>query len=184
MRVEGRAFYMVLLTVSAFVLAIKVLVPTTIQIFIQGELTTLKQVPNIYTLFDIIVVAIFSCILGISASCLLFLEPKLATGHELTFQTSKATASVPSDNELFSKVSSQNDVGIQALFKVLKENEREVTKTLLEVGEMNQAELAYRTNTPKSTLSRILADLEKKGLIIRYENGMSKMVKLADNLQK
>lgn len=176
MRIEGRAFCMVMLTVSAFVLAIKVLVPTTIQIFILGELTTLKQVPNIYTLFDIIVVAIFSCILGISASYLLFLESKLATGHELTGQTPKA--------ELFSKVPCQNDAGVQALLKVLKENEREVMKTLLEAGEMNQAELASRTEIPKSTLSRILADLEKKGLIIRYENGMSKMVKLADNFQK
>lgn len=51
-------------------------------------------------------------------------------------------------------------------------------------GELNQAELASRADIPKSTLSRILADLEKRGVIIRYENGMSKMVKLSDALQK
>jgi uncharacterized membrane protein len=66
----------------------------------------------------------------------------------------------------------------------IKGNEREITKMLLELGELNQAELASRADIPKSTLSRTLADLEKRGVIIRYENGMSKMVKLADALQK
>jgi len=49
---------------------------------------------------------------------------------------------------------------------------------------MNQAELAARIGIPKSTLSRTLQDLERRKLIIRYENGMSKMVKLADSLRK
>ncbi len=176
MRVVERLLNMVLLVVSSFVLAIKVLVPTTIQVFIQGELITLKQVPNIYTLSDIIVVAIFSCVLGVSASYLLF-SAKLTSEHELTVQTSKTVASVSSN------VSSQNGV-VQLLLRVLKENERRIVKILLENGEMNQSELASRTNIPKSTLSRVLADLEKKELIIRYEKGMSKMVKFANNFQK
>ncbi|MBE0521726.1 MAG: MarR family transcriptional regulator [Candidatus Methanoperedenaceae archaeon] len=184
MRVEGRAFCMVMLTVSAFVLSIKVLAPTTIQIFMQGEITTLKQVPNIYTLFDIIVVAIFSGILGISASYLLFFESRLATGYELVAQNHKAMAGISLDNELLAKLPNQNDTGEQALLKILKGNECEVAKALLEFGELNQAELASKADIPKSTLSRILADLEKRGVIIRYENGMSKMVKLSDALQK
>ncbi|CAD7775193.1 hypothetical protein AIOGIFDO_01737 [Candidatus Methanoperedenaceae archaeon GB37] len=45
-------------------------------------------------------------------------------------------------------------------------------------GEMNQTELGVRTGIPKSTLSRTLQDLERREVIIRYDEGMSKMVKL------
>jgi len=56
-----------------------------------------------------------------------------------------------------------------------------VVKELNDSGEMNQAELAARIGIPKSTLSRTLQDLERRKLIIRYDNGMSKMVKLTDS---
>lgn len=183
MRTYGRAFSMVVLIVSAFVLAIKVLVPTTIQIFIYGELTTLKQVPNIYTLLDIIVVAIFSCILGISASYLFFSESKSITEPESQI-IPKPTVNISSDPGLISNVPNQNSIEVDIFLKALKGNDRKVMELLVELGELNQAELASRADIPKSTLSRTLADLEKRGVIIRYENGMSKMVKLADDFQK
>ena len=41
-----------------------------------------------------------------------------------------------------------------------------------------------RTKITSSTLSRTLYDLEQRGLIIRYYNGMSKMVKLNDSLAR
>jgi len=68
------------------------------------------------------------------------------------------------------------------ILKVMKGNDRKVIELLVELGELNQAELASRADIPKSTLSRTLTDLKKRGVIIRYENGMSKMVKLANNL--
>jgi uncharacterized membrane protein len=43
---------------------------------------------------------------------------------------------------------------------------------------MNQADLSARTGIPKSTLSRTLQNLEERKLVFRYDNGMSKMVKL------
>ena len=64
------------------------------------------------------------------------------------------------------------------LLKVLKGNEKRVIEALMEYGEMNQADLSARTGIPKSTLSRILRDLEDRGLVFRYDYGMSKMVKL------
>ena len=60
----------------------------------------------------------------------------------------------------------------------------EVVKELFGSGEMNQAELAARIGIPKSVISRTLSDLESRRLIIRYENGMSKMVKLADSFKR
>nr|AAU83013.1 hypothetical protein GZ26B2_10 [uncultured archaeon GZfos26B2] len=46
-----------------------------------------------------------------------------------------------------------------------------------------QAELAARIGIPKSTFSRTLSDMERRKLIVRYDNGMSKMVKLADSFE-
>ena len=73
---------------------------------------------------------------------------------------------------------------IKSILNILKGNEQCVIKELLDCGEMNQAELAARTGLSKSTLSRTLYDLESRKLIIRYRNGVSKMVKLADSLRK
>ena len=64
------------------------------------------------------------------------------------------------------------------LLKILKGNEKKVIEALMEYGEMNQADMSARTGIPKSTLSRILQDLEDRSLIFRYDYGMSKMVKL------
>ncbi len=171
---------MALFTVSAFVLVIKVLVPTTVQIFIQSDVITLKQVPNIYTLPDIIIVAIFSCTLGVSGSYLLFSEAKSINEHGVTIQAHEASRDISSKEE--APIASK--VNTETLLEVLKGNEPKIMKILLEHGELNQAELAVRAEVPKSTLSRTLSDLEKRGLIIRYENGMSKMIKLADNFHK
>jgi len=65
------------------------------------------------------------------------------------------------------------------LLKILKGNEKRVIEALMEYGEMNQADLSARTGIPKSSLSRILQDLEDRSLVFRYDYGMSKMVKLA-----
>ena len=62
--------------------------------------------------------------------------------------------------------------------KILKGNEKRVIEALMEYGEMNQADMSAQTGIPKSSLSRILQDLEDRSLIFRYDYGMSKMVKL------
>ncbi len=72
---------------------------------------------------------------------------------------------------------------IENILNALKGNEHRIIKELNDSGEMNQAELAARVDIPKSTLSRTLSDLERRKLIIRYENGMSKMVKLTDSFR-
>ena len=74
-----------------------------------------------------------------------------------------------------------NKKNLETVLNFLKGNECKVIELLSKFNELNQTELAVRANIPKSTLSRIVADLEKRGLIIRYKNGMSKIVKLSDS---
>ncbi|MEA1894538.1 MAG: MarR family transcriptional regulator [Euryarchaeota archaeon] len=77
---------------------------------------------------------------------------------------------------------SQNNVG--DILKILKGKEQMIINELAKTGAINQSELSSRTKIPSSTLSRTLHDLEQRGLIIRYYNGMSKMVKLNDSLAR
>lgn len=63
--------------------------------------------------------------------------------------------------------------------KLLRDKEQKIVDALKE-GEMTQTELMARTGMAKSTLSRTLKDLEERGVVIRYDSGMSKIVKLAN----
>jgi len=79
----------------------------------------------------------------------------------------------------------QNEVdNARDILRLLKGNERKVVDVLLGAEALNQAELAAMAEINKSTLSRTLYDMEQRGMIVRYENGMSKMVKLADSFKR
>jgi uncharacterized membrane protein len=187
MKIEGKtAFVMALFVVAVFMLASKFMLPTSIQVIIEGQSTYVKEIPNVYTALDCIIIAIASFMLGISAFYLLFAgfmmpekekikqdaEQKEA-GLEPALQVQDADTQVPETN----KAAPEDDRA--GLLKILKGNEKRVIESLMEYGEMNQADLSARTGIPKSTLSRLLQDLEDRSLIFRYEYGMGKMVKLA-----
>jgi uncharacterized membrane protein len=192
MKIEGKAaFVMALFVVAVFMLASKFMLPTSIYVIIEGQSTYVKEIPNVYTVLDCVVIAIASFMLGISVFYLLFIgfrmpekekvqawieheaEQKEA-GLESALQVQDADAQVPET----SKAALEDDRA--GLLKILKGNEKHVIEALMEYGEMNQADLSARTGIPKSTLSRILQDLEDRSLIFRYDYGMSKMVKLED----
>jgi len=90
-------------------------------------------------------------------------------------ETADTNPDVPEQNK-------EDDV--RDILRVLKGNERKVVDVLLGTEALNQAELATITEINKSTLSRTLHDMEQRGMIVRYENGMSKMVKLADSFER
>ena len=102
-------------------------------------------------------------------------EEQKEAGLESALQVQDADAQVPETSKSSAGVTSEDEAG---LLKILKGNEKRVIEALMEYGEMNQADLSARTGIPKSTLSRILRDLEDRGLVFRYDYGMSKMVKL------
>ncbi|MFZ2070756.1 MAG: MarR family transcriptional regulator, partial [Halobacteriota archaeon] len=99
-------------------------------------------------------------------------------GSESALPMRNADTQVPET----SKSSAAPEDDRAGLLKILKGSEKRVIEALMEYGEMNQADLSARTGIPKSTLSRILQDLEDRGLIFRYDYGMSKMVKLGSGL--
>ena len=196
MRIEGKtALAMVLFVVSVFMVMFKFMLPTTIQMLIEGQSIFVREMPNMYTVLDCILIAIFSFLLGVSAFYLFItysvmpekarvehgMEPGEA-GSELALQVQDADtdADIPDTNVQVpetSKSSVAPEDDRSGLLKILKGNEKRVIEALMEYGEMNQADMSARTGIPKSTLSRLLQDLEDRSLIFRYEYGMSKMVK-------
>jgi len=186
MKIEGKtALAMALFVVAVFMLASKFMLPTTVQVIIEGQSTYVKEIPNVYTTLDCVTIAIASFLLGASAFYILLvgfripeserMEEETKTGEagsEPALQVQDADTQVPETSE------TAPEADRAELLKILKENEKRVIEALMEYGEMNQADLSARTGIPKSTLSRILGDLEDRGLVFRYDYGMSKMVKL------
>ncbi|NAT11014.1 hypothetical protein C4E22_05660 [ANME-1 cluster archaeon AG-394-G06] len=196
MRIEGKtALAMVLFVVSVFMVMLKFMLPTTIQVLIEGQSIFVREMPNVYTVLDCILIAIFSFLLGVSAFYLFItysvmpekarvehgMEPGEAGSESaLQVQDADTDADIPDTNVQVpetSKSSVAPEDDRSGLLKILKGNEKRVIEALMEYGEMNQADMSARTGIPKSTLSRLSQDLEDRSLIFRYEYGMSKMVK-------
>jgi len=121
------------------------------------------------TFIDFIITAVSSGLIGASASYLFFTKSEKTTEAI----TKPGMADVHNKPER-----------IDAILKTLKGKEQIIINELTKTGAINQSELSSRTKIPSSTLSRTLYDLEQKGLIVRYYNGMSKMVKLNDSLAR
>ena len=181
MTIQGKQVLMAAsFIVSIFVLGIKLVTPTPINIFVEGSDVVASQIPGFYTLTDMLIVTFFACLLGISTMYLLFFDSKNTQDENLNDVLSNNAPLVAGTTGIPVAASKDN---AKIFLKVLKGNEYKIMKTLLKHGEINQAELATITDIPKSTLSRILAGFEKRGVVIIYENGMSKMIKLADNFE-
>ncbi|MCW7079402.1 MAG: MarR family transcriptional regulator [Canidatus Methanoxibalbensis ujae] len=180
MDVHGKTvsiFMAVLFIASIFITGIKLITPTPINIFVEGSDVIVSQMPGFYTLADMVIVTVSALLLGISAIYLLFVDVKPALEKKSERVSTVEKASASNYERQIPDISRDK---IEEILGVLKGNEPKIIKTLLDFGEMNQAELAARTGIPRSSLSRILADLERRGLVIRYGFGTSKMIKLGE----
>jgi uncharacterized membrane protein len=119
------------------------------------------------TFIDFIITAVSSGLIGASASYLFFTK-------------SEKIAEMSTESDIADVHNKQKSIDV--ILKTLKGKEQMIINELIKTGEINQSELSSRTKIPSSTLSRTLSDLEQRGLVIRYYNGMSKMVKLNDSV--
>lgn len=149
-KAESTLILILIITLTIF-LFFELLMPSTLQIIVEEESTYLKQI-HIYNLTDAVIIAVSSLLLG-------FLIFYISFKSEVKTSTA---INLPPDK----------------ILKFFKGLERKIVEVLIKEGEINQAELAEKTKIPKSSLSRILVDLEWRGVVFRYNKGMSKMVKL------
>lgn len=144
------------LTVSAFFLFQKLLLPRTIQIIVEGQQVYVQEVTGVYTFTDIIIVMISSVVMG---ACILYLLLPLHFRAELG---SLASFKVSPNKKILDS---------------LRQDERKIYELILNNdGVIFQSKLVEISGMPKSTVSLILDRLEAKGLVERRRRGMSNIV--------
>jgi len=192
---------MLLFIISVVILTSKFMYPTTVQVIVQGDTTYIQEVPNVYTLYDSILMVLSSFVLCLSTTLIYFtardlenigitntsskIDLKELNDHIGQIVSVKMEDKIKNGNydevikpEVETVIADNAKEKKENLLKILKGNEKNIVKILIDHGEMTQSELFERTKIPKSTLSRTLADLELRGIVLRYEHGISKKVKL------
>lgn len=157
-----------LLVASAFIISLKLIQPASINIYVgSGENSTLvSRIPGFYTQTDLIIVLIFSVILGASGAFILLWRP--ITSEESVLGEPLWRLSLEERRKRWMEVS-----------KILKDDERKVYEAILDAGGIiNQSELPEKIGLSKTSISRILDLLESRGLVERRRRGMGNIVLL------
>ena len=153
------AFIAVLFVASVFILGLKLLNPTPIQIVIEGQNASITKLPGFFTIEDVIIVVIASIILGVSGTYLFFFDLFEKTAGEVILK--------------------EREKRWKEIAKTLKEDERKIYRAIIEAGGIiEQSKLPEKTGISKASVSRILDLLESKGLVERRRRGMGNIVLL------
>jgi hypothetical protein len=150
----------VLFAVSAFTLAIKVLMPTTTRIIIPGEDPIIVGEIFRYTQFDVAIISVSTIILAFSTFYLLFAN------------------SIGSKNALLiTGNSNSSEIDVAFALRLLDGDKRKLFNEIVEAkGEILQSDLHAVTGFSKAKITRILDYLEMKGLIVRKSFGMTNKI--------
>ena len=168
MRVSRKVVLMaVLFAVSAFVVVGKLVMPTPIQIIIQGEEPVVVGQIFSYTQLDVIMISVSALILGISGFYLLFSD------------LIKARQALPPVEKI-----DTSELDAKFALRLLDGDKRKVFSEIVESGgEILQSELPVRTGFSKAKITRILDYLEMKGLIARKSYGMTNKVIISRDMR-
>lgn len=158
----------VLFCVSMFILIGKLLTPTPIQIFIEGEEPIPVGQILSFTYVDVAIIAISTFLAGISGFYLLFSD---------FIGAPKATVKVIRVPQAAVKEPDTSQLGAKFALRLLDGDEKRVFGEILESGgEILQKDLPIQLHFPKAKITRILDQLENKGLIIRKRFGMTNKI--------
>ena len=133
----------VIYSVSMLLLIIKVSSPNTIQVVIQEEhVIHIREIPQVYTLPDVIMIIILTTIVTSSGLFLFFIK------------------------------SPKREISLDSSTRFLTENERRIYELIKSSGGIVlQSDIVKMSNLSKSTVSNILNRLEAMGLIERKRRG-------------
>ena len=160
---KGQALASSLLAVSAFIIALKLLQPASVGIYVgsAGNAILIGTAPGLYTFDDVLVVFAASLVAGASTTVLLLPWTK---------------ESSPTFSEA---ILNDRKVKWTEVSRTLKDDQVKVYQAILDVGGLvSQRELVEKTTLSKATVSRALDLLESRGLVEKRRRGMSNMILL------
>jgi len=168
--------------VTSMLLATK---PSIIQIS-DGSFKIL-ELPYTYTKNDAYVLVIGSTIGGMMLSYIL--TTLLAAGKSevksMIIEEKPAEIPVPhTDRAAIAEHVKEGTQLIDAVLTALEGDEKKLVKEIADhSGEMLQNELVLSLNFSKAKVSRMVTDLEKRGLVVKKQYGLTNKVALADKLR-
>jgi hypothetical protein len=168
--------------VTSMLLATK---PSIIQIS-DGSFKIL-ELPYTYTKNDAYVLVIGSTIGGMMLSYIL--TTLLAAGKSevksMIIEEKPAEIPVPhTDIAVIAEHVKEGAQLIEAVLTALEGDEKKLVKEIADHdGEMLQNELVLSLNFSKAKVSRMVTDLEKRGLVVKKQYGLTNKVALADKLR-
>lgn len=167
--------------VTSMLLATK---PSIIQIS-DGSFKIL-ELPYTYTKNDAYVLVIGSTIGGMVLSYIL--TTLLAVGKRevksMIMEEKPAEIPAPHTDIAVAEHVKEGTQLIEAVLTALEGDEKKLVKEIADHdGEMLQNELVLSLNFSKAKVSRMLADLEKRGLVVKRQYGLTNKVALADKVR-
>jgi len=151
------------LAVSVVVLVFKLVQPPSISIYLgnQANSTLVSKIPGLYSSIDAFEIFVSALAAGVSGTyILLSKEEKPAP--------SLGAGALDERKALWREVS-----------KTLKDEEVRVYQAVLDSGGiMNQGDIAKQVGLSKTTVSRVLDLLERRGLVEKRRRGMSNVILL------
>ena len=149
----------VLMASSIVLLLIKLFTPQPIQIILETGQEVTTQNPSYYGLSEVLLLVAASFVMGATAIYL--------------FYNSEQIASIASKEEKISKDR------YRQIASLLKSDEKTLFDLLVrENGEMLQNKIVLKTGLSKVSVTRALAKLENKNLVIRERYGLTNKIRL------
>ncbi len=168
--------------VTSMLLATK---PSIIQI--NDGTFKILELPYTYTKNDAYVLVIGSAVGGMMLSYILTMLFAAGKSEVKEMITIEKPAEIPVHNtDIAAIVEYVNDDSqlIEAVLTALEGDEKKLVKEIADHGgEMLQNELVLSLNFSKAKVSRMLTDLEKRGVVVKKQYGLTNKVALADKLR-
>lgn len=158
-RLDGRMLLVACLFIaSVFVVALKLITPTELHIYLEGQETVLSQILRNYTITDVAIVVASAFVAGLCTMYLVLHDRVEVSGDD------------------FFK---QKRVRFERVMPTLKEDEQKILQAVLDAdGIIQQSELGELTGVSRSGVTRALDILESRGFIERRRRGMSNVIVL------
>ncbi|MCX9025719.1 MAG: hypothetical protein OIN85_06435 [Candidatus Methanoperedens sp.] len=142
------------------------------------------ELPYTYTKNDAYILVIGSAIGGMMLSYILTTLHATGKSEVKEMITIEKQVEIPVPHIAIEEHVKEGAQLIEAVLTALEGDEKKLVKEIADHGgEMLQNELVLSLNFSKAKVSRMLTDLEKRGLVVKKQYGLTNKVALADKLR-
>ncbi|MCL7413079.1 MAG: hypothetical protein M8353_05620 [ANME-2 cluster archaeon] len=166
------------LILSSIVVVNMLLVSAPVVIQIEGDTFRVIDIPYSYTTKDAYVLLVMGLVSGMAVSQLLFCLKVLQFEPEQTRSMVKTAPDTDTNDE------PQNTEQSKVILRALEGDEKKTIEIMLENGgDILQNELVNSLDFSKAKVSRILMNLERRGIVSKSKYGLTNRISLADDIR-